>query len=412
MSNSLLTLNMITKKALSLFINSNALLQTVRKTYDDSFGVAGAKIGSTLRLRLPNDPTVRVGATSNPQSIAERNTTITVGTMLGVDLGFTSTEMALSISDFSERYLETSINNLAGAVASDVMNVAETVPNIVHNVDGSNNTISPTASTWLAAGAILDSLSCPRGSRKAILDPLTSARTVQSMLGLFNPSPEISKQFRAGSMDVTSGTLGINDWRNDQTVIKHVQGASTYGTVAAGGVTNVSATGCTIATSALAGAVNVGDILTIATVNSVNRVTKASNHTLAQFVVTSAATTGATSLTVYPALIGPASGVAVSYQTVDNVPATGAAIASPINANEVYRKNMVFVPEAFALVTADLALPSGAVMDAHREMYDGISLRCIRDYLFLSDTQATRIDILYGWAAPRPEFAVIVADSV
>jgi hypothetical protein len=54
MSNSLLTIDMITRKSLEILENNLVLTRNVNRAYDDSFAVEGAKIGSTLRIRLPD----------------------------------------------------------------------------------------------------------------------------------------------------------------------------------------------------------------------------------------------------------------------------------------------------------------------------------------------------------------------
>ena len=51
MANSLLTIDMITRKALEILENNLVITRTVNRQYDDSFAVEGAKIGSTLRIR-------------------------------------------------------------------------------------------------------------------------------------------------------------------------------------------------------------------------------------------------------------------------------------------------------------------------------------------------------------------------
>jgi len=53
--NSLLTIDMITAEAVRLFKNSNLFIMNMDTQYDPAFAVDGAKIGSTLRIRLPND---------------------------------------------------------------------------------------------------------------------------------------------------------------------------------------------------------------------------------------------------------------------------------------------------------------------------------------------------------------------
>ena len=46
MANSLLTIDMITRKALEILENNLVLTRNVNRQYDDSFAVEGAKIGS------------------------------------------------------------------------------------------------------------------------------------------------------------------------------------------------------------------------------------------------------------------------------------------------------------------------------------------------------------------------------
>lgn len=397
MSNALLTIDMITREALRLWRNSNAFLQNIDRQYDDQFARGGSKIGTTLRIRLPNDFTVRTGAAASPQDTTEQKTTLTVATQKGVDVQFSSAERALSLDDYSKRILAPAINNLAGAVASDIISGSEAIPNFVSKVDGSGKITTPDASTWLTAGAYLDQMSAPRADRKIILDPLTQARTVSSLAGLFNPSAGISKQYATGQM---SNALGF-DWMMDQTVPKHTTGA--YGTL--GTVSGASQTGNSITTSALNGPLKKGDIINLAGVNSVNRITKVDNGVLAQFVVTADVAAAATSIPIYPALT-PGN---VPYATVTASPASGAAITVVSKASEVYRKNFVFLPQAATMVTADLELPRG-VHEAARETLDGTSMRMVTAYNVSTDQFITRLDILYGYLWVRPEWACVVPD--
>ncbi|MGV2464499.1 UNVERIFIED_CONTAM: P22 phage major capsid protein family protein, partial [Pseudomonas aeruginosa] len=162
MANSLLTIDMITREALRLFINSNAFLKNVDRQYDDQFARTGAKIGDTLRIRLPNDYTVRTGKTASIQDTVEQNRSLTVSTQQGVDLSFSSAERALKLDDFSDRVLRPAMNNLAGAVALSLMGNAESVSNMIFKDNGSGGIATPDASTWLLAGAKLDNNSAPR----------------------------------------------------------------------------------------------------------------------------------------------------------------------------------------------------------------------------------------------------------
>ena len=248
-------------------------------------------------MRLPVDYTVTVGQTVTPQTTTEKQRPLVVGTQANVAASFSSANFALKIDDFADRFLLKMTNDLAAYVAKDVMSAALGCPNLVANFDTSGNVISPTMDTWLAAGAVLDNFSALRNEpRKAIMSPITSARTASSMSGLFNPQPTISENFRVGAFGGVA--LGIQDWRVDQTVINHTTGTATTGAVA-----GANQTGSTLTISALSGTLNAGDIVTIAGVNAVNLLTKDSLGAPMQFVVTANAINGATSLSLYPPII-------------------------------------------------------------------------------------------------------------
>lgn len=395
MSNSLLTINQITNEAVRLFTQTNAFLRTVGRQYDDQFARDGAKIGNTLRIRLPNDYVVNTGASITPQGTNEQNTTLTVATQKNVPVSFGTAEKTMSLDDFSERILAPAVNRLAASVAADLMTVANSACNIVSK---SNATVSPDATTWLTAGAVLDQNLAPRMDRKIILDPVTQARTVGSLAGLFNPQVKIGDQYESGL--ITRDTLGF-DWMYDQTTQLH-----TVGTFSAGTVNGAGQTGNTLTVNAITGTLNAGDIITIAGVNSINRLTGSSQGALQQFVVTANVSNGATSIPIYPAIVvAPA-----AFNTVTASPANSAAISLVIPAGTTYRQNLAYYPEAFTLATADLAMPTAGVVEAARAEFDGVAMRMITAYDVMGDNLITRMDILYGYAAIRPEWACVVAD--
>jgi hypothetical protein len=78
MANTLLTRLEITRKAIRLFTNSNAFIKSMPRQYDNQYAVSGAKIGATLKVRLPNDYTVTDGPGLSLQDTAEQQTTLTV----------------------------------------------------------------------------------------------------------------------------------------------------------------------------------------------------------------------------------------------------------------------------------------------------------------------------------------------
>ena len=404
MSNTLLTINMITREAVRLWKNTNSFIQHIDTQYDDQFAVTGAKIGQSLRIRLPNDYTVRKGPVAQPQDTAETSTTLTLATQKGVDVSFNSVERTMSLDDYSKRVLAPAVNNLVGSVAADIMNGVEGgVSNLVGNYDAAGNLLRPTLETWLRAKALLALRSAPTNDRKFILDPVSMARTVQNLSGLLNPATEISEQYRKGEV---YNAIGF-DWFEDQTILKHTTGAWVAGVSPT--VNGANQTGTSINITVGASAPAIGDIITFAGVNAVNRITKVSTGELQQFVVTSYA--GGV-LGIYPAIVPPAAGnVPVQYQTVTASPANGAAVASLTLSGSIYRKNIAFVPEAVTMATADLELPRN-MQEVARERMDGVSMRMVTGFDIKSDQFITRLDILYGYLWVRPEWAVVVADII
>lgn len=412
MSNSLLTINMITREAIRLWKNSNAFIQNVDTQYDETYAKSGAKQGTALRIRLPNDFTVRTGAAASVQDTSEQSTTLVLATQKGVDVSFSQAERTMSLDDYSRRIMAPMVNNLAGAVAVDVMSGVEGgVSNYVANVDGGTGlVIAPTSQTILRGGAALDNNSTPIGRWCATISPNANADIVSALTGLFNPQSKLSDQYRTGMMQ--KNTLRF-DWFSDQTIINHTTATYTVisGTNTCATVNGANQTGLAITTTAITGGLAQGEIVNLEGVNAVNRITKASIGTRRQFVVTAPVATGGTSVPIYPALIPASGGVSVQFQTVDVSPANGADLDVVTLPAEVYTKNIQYAPDAVTMATADLEMPKG-VHEAARESFDGISMRMITDYNVLTDQMITRLDVLYGFLWVRPEWAVVLASPI
>jgi hypothetical protein len=427
MANSLLTTSRITREAVMLFVNSNALLANVDRQYDGEFGKAGEKIGSQLRIRLPNDYVPVKGPAASIQDTTEQQTVLTMATQAHVDVSFSTADLLLSVDDFRDIILKPMMNNLAGQVAVDIMNVFEYgyIPlpvvngsnpiaapltattggscNIAPNYLSDGTTLTnPTSGTMLDARAILANNSAPGGDRKLVFDPRTNARIVNSLTGLLNPASNISKQFDTGEIKRGLGYAAIFE---DQTAIKH-----TTGTFSAGTVNGANQTGTTLTVNAITGTLNVGDIITLAGVNAVNRVTKQTTGELRQFVITAAAASGATSLSIYPAIVPPSGGNAVQYQTVTASPANNATITMIVAPSTTYRKNVAYAPEALTMVSGDLPLPKN--VDAARAKYQNVSLRMATQWQVGTDQEVTRLDTLYGALLTRPEWTCVVPDTI
>ena len=141
MANSLLTIDMITRKSLEILENNLVISRNCNRQYDDSFAVQGAKIGSTLRIRLPDRALVTDGAALQVQDDNEQYTTLSVASQKHIGINFTSAELTMQLDDFAERVLKPRISQLASSIDADV---ATAYKSIYNSVGTPGTTISAT----------------------------------------------------------------------------------------------------------------------------------------------------------------------------------------------------------------------------------------------------------------------------
>lgn len=384
MANTILTPTMVTREALRVLHQKLNFVGSIVREYDDSFAKTGAKIGDSLKVRLPNQYTVRSGATLSAQDTTESSVTLQVATQKGVDLNFTSADLTLSLDDFSKRILDPAMSVLAANVEADALSMYKDVYQSVWN-GGS----AATYNKALDARVILNRALAPYADRTALMDSTAMADVVKDTKTLFQDGASLSKQYKEGYMGRAAGF----DWAENTLLPAHTRGGSNTAYL----VNGASQTGATLTVDTGATAPSAGDVITIAGVYSVHPETKASTGVLQQFVVGSGATT--TSFPISPAIV--ASG---ATQNVSGSPADNAAITFAGTASTAVQTSLLFQKEAFAFATADLLLPSG-VDFAMREVIDGISMRIVRQYDISNDKFPCRLDILYGYKTLRPQLA-------
>ena len=397
MSNSILTIDMITRKALEILENNLVLTRNVNRQYDDSFAVEGAKIGSTLRIRLPDRALVTDGAALQVQDDNEQFTTLTVASQKHIGVNFTSAELTMQLDDFAERVLKPRISQLASSIDADVANAYKAIYSTV----GSPGQTPSTSLVLLQAQQKLNENAAVMSPRYATVNPAANAGLVEGMKGLFNPTDTISRQFKNGMMGM--GVLGYEEVNMSQSIKQHTNGA--WGTTITNTATVTTQGQATLGlTFTGAGTWNVGDVFTIANVYAVNPQTRESTGSLQQFVVTSgtATNTGTTTATVNisPAIYTPTNALA----TVNSFPVAGAVVTMVGSASTQYAQNLVYHKDAITFATADLLLPQGVDM-ASRQVHNGISLRVVRQYDINNDRLPCRIDVLYGFSTIRPQMA-------
>ena len=397
MANSLLTIDMITRKALEILENNLVITRTVNRQYDDSFAVEGAKIGSTLRIRLPDRALVTDGAALQVQDDNEQFTTQTVSSQKHIGVNFTSAELTMQLDDFAERVLKPRISQLASSIDADVANSYKSIFQSV----GTPGTTPATSLVLLQAQQKLNESAAVMSPRYATVNPAANAGLVEGLKGLFNPVNTISRQFKNGMMG--TGVLGFEEINMSQSIKQHTTGSRTGAhtvttTVSTQGQATINITGTGTQTIAA------GDVFTIANVYAVNPQTRESTGSLQQFVVTEAATAVAgayTAVKIAPAIYTSSNALA----TVDSFPQATAAVTFLGSASTQYPQNLVYHKDAISFATADLLLPQGVDM-ASRQVHNGISMRVVRQYDINNDRLPCRIDVLYGYSVIRPQMAV------
>lgn len=399
MPNSILTPTAVTRKALVILHQKLNFIGSINRQYDDSFAKSGAKIGDSLKIRLPNEYTVRTGANLSTQDTTERSTTLTVATQKGVDVTFSSAEMTLSIDDFSDRILEPAMSVLAANMEADALSMALDVYNSVNNVGA-----AITLNKALAARKLLVDNLAPGNERTLLLNTQDNLDLVDGLKGLFQDSTEIAKQYREGAVGRTAGfgTIYENTLLPSQTTGTALS-ATTYTVNGA-----VTANGSAAVTVASAGATTFkkGDVFTVAGCNRVHPETKADTGALQQFVVTADYAGGAGSLAFAPAIYTSGGSQNVTAAGLPN----GAALVKLGGASAVYKPSLAFHKDAFTFATADLVMPQG-VDFAAREVFDGLSMRIVRQYAISTDTMPCRIDVLYGYKTLRAQLAARILSN-
>jgi len=391
---------MITREALRVLENNLKFTRYVRRDYDNRFGIEGAKIGTSLNIRKPPRYVGTTGPALSVENATETQVVLTLGTQFHVDIEFTSVELALSIDDFSDRFLKPAIAAISNKIDFDGLNEYLQVYNTV----GTPGTIPSTLLVYLEAGQKLDEEATPMdGMRSIVINPAMQVKIVDALKGLFQAASAIAGQYRSGRMGTAIGF----EWTMDQNVRTHTVG--THGgtplTMGAAQTGNTLVTdGWTVSTLVL----KQGDVFTIALINAVNPQNRQDTQALRQFVVTADGTSDG--LGVLSIAISPAMTPTGQFQTIASAILDGAAIVVLGAADTVTPQGLAFHRDAFVLGTADLPVPRGVDMAARvSDPQLGISLRMVRAYDIDNDNFPVRIDVLYGWKTLYAELAARIA---
>ena len=401
MSNTLLTIDMITRECLRLAHEKAVFIGSINRQFDDSFGVSGAKIGDTLRIRYPSQYGRRSGSrVMDVQDSVQTSTALTVATQDGVDMRFNSREMALDLDEFSKIHLDPAMASLISNIDADALvgctkstfNFAGTAGTPVSSITAAGN-----------ARTRLNQNLAPKGSERRVqFDSGTMASIVSGTAAYFNPSNAISEQYREGLIARTAMADYYENervWSMANTTSVTLSTAKMNGYISTAGQTSLNITSLTVS------AVSVGMKFTLGNIFDVHPETKQRYSQLKQFTVV--AVTDVSTFTVSPPffITGTRQNMAGLGTTTSTQALTW--LGSP---NSTYTLGLMYHKDAFTFATADLPLMA-ASEKCVRKTYDGLSLRVWQDSDIRNDELLTRIDILYGFTAIRPEWACAIVGS-
>ncbi len=453
MANQLLTISMITNRALPVLANECVLTDKFNRQYDKEFGQKGKKIGGTCNVRLPPRYVGTFGPALNVEPSAENYMPVNILYQFHVDIQFNTINMLLDIDDFQQRFIHPACEAVGNRIDSDGSYFA--MQNTANRV-GTPGTTPTAFKNFSDARAILASEGMPKGrTPTAVLHPLAHSSMADSLKGLFNPQARIDEQFETGM--IAKRTAGA-DWFEDQNIANYTTGTLTGAPVLAGITSAVGGSAIIIAGWGQSGVINVagltntagqvfvGDTIQVNGLYPVNPQNRSRyGNTLKQFVVlppggyaqmAGVATPGGPQFApatlaagTFNAITGQytSSGTGTLALTIaeciipsgqfQNCAATAAFTGTPaitVNggaaASTASTENLYFDRDAYALAFVDLPLPRTSV-EASRAYDDdlGLSLRVVTQYTINNDAEPTRIDVAYGFASLYRQLAARVS---
>jgi len=397
MSNTLATCNIIAKETLAILKNNLAFAKRANRNWEGEFSgnmARGYATGNTINIKKPPRYTYRAGRVAQPQATTEQTVPLTLN-QGGCDIIFTSNELTTGLQAMEKKILAA----MAPVITEIDRQGCDLMRTAGFNILGTPGTPPNTQALAVAAltgmGQRLTELGAPLKDkqRTLIMSPSMNSALVQGYAGLFNSQSRIAQMNDSGLFLDGYGCYA----EVDQCIVNHTNGSQAV----TGTAVTVGSSGSSIAVAATGGTITKGTKITLPGVFAVNPQTRASTGTPAQFVITADLAPGATSLPISPALVATG-----AFQNVSNATTAG-SFAIFGAASGTYSCSGMMHADAFTLAMVPLQPLDGLVCSVQSD--DGFSVRVMNYSDGANDTQSTRIDVLYGWAATYPELSCMYA---
>ena len=406
MPNTNLTIDWIGNEALRLAHEKAQFIGTINRQFDSSFKPG---YGSTIRIRIPTQYTQSTGRVIDVQDGVEQSTNIVVATQNHVAMRYNSQEFAQDLVNFQKLHLEPAMAQLVSYIDGQVL---QSMTQQTYNIVGAANTpLSSLTYTGLAR-ARLNQYLAPKDNRNIVIDSVTMSEIIPNQAAYFAPQKDVSERYREGFIQRTA----MADFYENERVWSMANPAmpdnanstwiSSY-TITDGDVD--------LTVSSLTFTPVVGQTFTIghASTNGVYAVhpeTKSVYTHLQTFVVVSGTVSTAgtqSTLNFQPPIrltgarknVGRSNGDDLIVSSLSSMLVTFSG-----GADSTYAQPLMYHRDAFTFATCPLPLMDDSIRCVVKT-YDGISLRGWEASDIRNDEELTRIDILWGNSAIRPQWA-------
>jgi hypothetical protein len=401
----------IAPEAIDVLTNNLGFSRTVSRKYDKAWERKGGQIGDTYSIRIPGYYNRVAGAGAVPNGYNDTPVPVTLA-QFNSSVVFTSKEMTLNVDDMKRNVLAPLLEPLWEGMDTDGLALTSSLSQFYGTVGTAISSLAP----FLNGKAIMEIQSSkPAGQDcNACLNPLIEGGMVGGLAGYFVSNREKEDEFLKGKLGRNAG-IDYFSTANVPSFVVGTWGASTPVVAATPGTTNGGNTVATTGWASGASTLNAGDCFTIAGVYAFNPANRLVTGSLKEFTVTTKVsdTTGAITMTFSPAMY-----VSGPLQNVSALPVATSAIymwssdgTSPLNTStgKTILQNVLYYEDAFCLALADLDDVNGqggAESQRIRDPRTNLNLRLTKWYDGIADQGILRADVLYGWAQPRPGFAL------
>lgn len=401
--NEILTHKRISLEAADMLEETLVFARSINRNREKDFAKKdGYTIGDEVTIAVPPVPVVTEGENFSEEdaklNAKERSVKLKIDTHKHVGLRFSVAERTLHIDDFKKRFLQPAINSLATAIDADL--VKRAIVSVNNYVQQTTNEPHPTAA-FGRARSLMNQALAPHDGRFALLSSDFTNTIVNTSGTLFNPTAEISKQYKEGY---------IGRARGFEFIESEYLYAQTYGTATGLTVSGANQKGGTLTVAITAGqTIKKGQVFTIAGVYAIHPLTRQSTGKLMQFVVLNDVTaTGSTeNVSIYPEITPDiVSSVRQANANVNASPAASAAITFGGSVNAIIDQALCYTENTFA--AAFVPVPVVAGCEGYKVTDNQIGLTIQTGGNFNNLSEGTRIDVMYGFTPVRANHGVRV----